>query len=380
MSGSASVGTSSTASASPPSARTSCRIGHHGGAPCSSGQLTQITRPPAPVARRAASSASRVLPMPAGPVSTSHRVAPAAESARVLEMSADSRSRPISTPAAGRSAGALCSGTAAAGEATSVAPVHAGGRGHVANSGDCRRIRVCNSRSSASGIQTQFGVEMCRVTGIRLERLGSPSGPVQRQHVQPARPVPQRFTGPQCGGIGQRTLDPALRQQRRHPVLQAFGVQLVDTYRLGRHPVVVGEVLEQPATRQCQGGVGGGQRAGPVAGSHASRASAQCAVKSARSTEPSSGTRGSNREPAGRSARPLPPGHAMPCAGWRYRPAGWRWRCRGRRRPTPRRSAGPPTPRAPPASSSTASTARCLGGPRSTRRPSCATCRGPSNR
>ena len=109
---------------------------------------------------------------------------------------------------------------------------------------------------------------MCRVTGIRLERLGSPSGPVQRQHVQPARPVPQRFTGPQRDGIGQRTLDPALRQQRRHAVLQAFGAQLVDADRLGRHPVVVGEVLEQPATRQCQGRVGGGLRPGPVAGSH----------------------------------------------------------------------------------------------------------------
>ena len=65
------------ASCSAASWRTTCAHGHNAGAPSPSWQRPQATCIPAAAARRAASSASRVLPIPGSPATSTTLAAPA---------------------------------------------------------------------------------------------------------------------------------------------------------------------------------------------------------------------------------------------------------------------------------------------------------------
>ena len=135
-------------SGSSPRARTSWRIGHQAGAPSSSEQRAQASRPPEARILATSSSARRVLPIPAGPVRTSQRVAPPRTSASSSSSTRVSRARPTRDDTGSSDAAASAT---ASGVWICAAPVQLAGRGHAASAGSWRRIATCNSRSSAPG-------------------------------------------------------------------------------------------------------------------------------------------------------------------------------------------------------------------------------------
>ena len=185
-------------------------------------------------------------------------------------MSADSRSRPISAPPPGARRGRCVSGICGRGRGD------VGGtrpRGRSRPRRQFRRLPQDQGLQLAqfgAGIQTQFGVEMCRVTGVRLERLGSASGPVQRQHVQPARAGPATVRGPRSAA--------ASASAPWHPADCASSA----VTRFSRHSVRNSSTRTASAATQswsarssssrprdsARARVGGRLRPGPVAGGH----------------------------------------------------------------------------------------------------------------
>ena len=128
-------------------------------------------------ATSAAASASRVLPVPPGPVSVSNRTSASAEQGlhrRELELPSDERGRRRGQPAVG---------TARSGTGTGAAR---------SSAGSWRRIACSSSRSSAPGSMPSSSTSTRRGVSVGGERVSLAAGAVERAHQLRTEPLAQR--------------------------------------------------------------------------------------------------------------------------------------------------------------------------------------------
>jgi hypothetical protein len=101
--------------------------------------------------------------------------------------------------------------------------------------------------------------------GEHPQRLGVPSAAVQRDHQQPAHPLPQRMILHHGGQVGHDLLVTAKRQQNVGPLFRGRGAQLAEPHPL-RLRERAGHAGERDTPPQRQGRVERDHRAGQVTG------------------------------------------------------------------------------------------------------------------
>ena len=294
------------------SSETRARNGHHAGVPASSGQLVQMARAPCPGVRAAASAANRVLPMPARPVTSTHRYCPFATSASARSRTASSSSRPTIAatargappparpaprPARGPPVGWREASTLATHRrpASSASGPHQGVRrkgrvptasstgldrlpGTVRPGGD--RLVVPQDRGLqlayvGAGLQSELLVQRAGELREGIQGLRRSASSVQGDHAQPPAVLAQRVGLDHGLRAGDRLGHLVQPQQSGHPSLDALGVQLVQLDRLppaptarrrsrpGRGPATGGSRSWPPSRRRPTGGSGRVQRRTP---------------------------------------------------------------------------------------------------------------------
>ena len=104
--------------------------------------------------------------------------------------------------------------------------------------------------------ESEIVVESARVFGEHIEGFGRAARPVQRHHVQPATAIAIGLLGLQCHHIGEGLGNAPQRQERGDPVLPAPTAEFFESGRLGLHPALVTETVEQPSAPHAQSTIG----------------------------------------------------------------------------------------------------------------------------
>ena len=217
-----------------PSAGTTC-AGSESGARSTSSAPSASCSP----SSLAASIASRVLPIPAGPTSETSRdprfEQEPSERAKVA-ISADRARRRRRHPTACRRAGARC------------------GQRRV-----LRQDPAFEVAELGPGLETELGVEVGAALPVARERVGLPAGPIERGHQLRAKALPERMLGHEPVEIRDELLMPAEPQPGLAPPLDALEPELLQPQRLGSSEELAAELAENIASPQgesaCEDGV-----------------------------------------------------------------------------------------------------------------------------
>ena len=193
------------------------------------------TAPPARWTSAASSAASRVLPMPTGPLTTTSSPAPARARSQRAPSHASSRSRPTSA-------------TAAPARSSSGSPSVSS-----SSAASWRRIASCNSRSSGPGSTPISSTSNRRALAKRLQRLGLAPAAIEREHPLTAQALAQRVLGHERLELGHQIGVAAERQVGVDAPLQRHRAPLLEPGDLGLRERLVRDVGQRGPAPQRQG-------------------------------------------------------------------------------------------------------------------------------
>ena len=182
----------------------------------------------------ASSAATRVRPIPGGPViSTSSPRPPAARSQRASSQSSSA----VRPRIAGRAAAASSSGSSA---------------GCGVSRGSCRRIASCRSRSSGPGSTPSSPTSRSRASWIGVERLGLAAAAVEREHQLRGEALVRRVLGHQPAQLADDLGVPAGGDVGLDAARERGDPRLLEAAHLAGCERLVRQVAERRAAPQAE--------------------------------------------------------------------------------------------------------------------------------